>query len=213
VFALTERLGPTKLQNTAPKNDTRNKRRLETTQQQTKQTKQGAELIFYPTAIGSEPHDPSVSSYAHWARAMLGHAAANLTPVVASNRCGVETFGEEEGNGGGASSQITFYGGSFVGGQEGEVLAQVGARAGANADGAIDPSPDKGAEGFCAATFDLEACALKRAGWGVFRDRRPELYGPIVTLDGERVHRSVERGAGGGGLLVVRGGAGGEWSG
>lgn len=157
---------------------------------------QGAEVIFYPTAIGSEPHDPSVTSYRHWARTMLGHAAANLTPVVASNRVGVETFAE---------SEITFYGGSFIGGQEGEVVAQVGASAEAIKDGAIDPNPDKTAEGFVKATFDLEACAVKRVGWGVFRDRRPELYGPICSLDGVNVHRAVEQGAGGQGLLVVKG--------
>jgi N-carbamoylputrescine amidase len=156
---------------------------------------QGADVIFYPTAIGSEPQDASVTSYRHWARTMLGHAAANLTPVVASNRVGVETF---------ERSEITFYGGSFIGGQEGEVVAQVGARPGANDDGALDPRPDKAAEGFCVATFDLDACATKRAGWGVFRDRRPELYGPLVTLDGMLVHRAVERGASGAGLLVVK---------
>lgn len=130
---------------------------------------------------------------------MLGHAASNLTPVVASNRVGVETFGD---------SQITFYGGSFVGGQEGEVVAQVGAKPSAIAEGSIDPNPDKAAEGFCAATFDLDACAVKRVGWGVFRDRRPELYGPICSLDGRHVHRSVTGGAGGEGLLVVKGGGG-----
>jgi N-carbamoylputrescine amidase len=156
---------------------------------------QGADVIFYPTAIGSEPHDPSVTSYRHWARTMLGHAAANLTPVVASNRVGVETF---------EKSEITFYGGSFIGGQEGEVVAQVGARAGANDEGALDPNPDTSAEGFCVATFDLDACSVKRAGWGVFRDRRPELYGPICTLDGAMVHRAVTHGASGEGLLVVK---------
>jgi N-carbamoylputrescine amidase len=171
--------------------------------QKTKKThKQGAEVIFYPTAIGSEPHDPTVTSYRHWARTMLGHAAANLTPVVASNRVGRETFS------GPPASEITFYGGSFVGGQEGEVVAQVGAAPGANADGAIDPNPDKGAEGFCLATFDLDACAAKRAGWGVFRDRRPELYGPLASLDGVNVHRAVERGASGAGLLVTNAGVG-----
>jgi N-carbamoylputrescine amidase len=72
----------------------------------------GAEILLYPTAIGSEPDEPTLTSYRHWARTMLGHAAANLPPVVASNRVGVEAFDK---------SEITLYGGSFVGGQEGEV--------------------------------------------------------------------------------------------
>jgi hypothetical protein len=183
-----------------PTKNTKKQKHKNTTTKKQKQIAQGAEVIFYPTAIGSEPHDPAVTSYRHWARAMLGHAASNLTPVVASNRAGVESF---------ERSEITFYGGSFVGGQEGEVVAQVGAAQGANKDGAIDPNPDKEAEGFCAATFDLDACSVKRAGWGVFRDRRPELYGPLVTLDGVNVHRSVARGLSGEGLLVVKNGEGG----
>ncbi|WIA16080.1 hypothetical protein OEZ85_012805 [Tetradesmus obliquus] len=139
----------------------------------------GAEVLFYPTAIGSEPEDPSYNSYPHWTRTMLGHAAANLVPVVASNRIGTETW---------AKSSITFYGGSFISGQRGEVLAQVGAKE--LKDGNLHPNPDK-VEGFVVHAFDLDQCRTNRLGWGVFRDRRPELYTPLVTLDGSLKHHSL----------------------
>lgn len=144
----------------------------------------GAELLFYPTAIGSEPQDSSIDSYPHWCRTMLGHAAANLTPVVASNRVGKEEF---EG------SSITFYGGSFISGQRGEVLAQVGADSKALAHGNIDPSP-KREEGYVTREFDLDELRRERVAWGVFRDRRPELYTPIVTLDGGLKHQATRGG-------------------
>ncbi|GBF99848.1 N-carbamoylputrescine amidase [Raphidocelis subcapitata] len=138
----------------------------------------GAEILFYPTAIGSEPQDSSLNSYPHWVRTMLGHAAANLTPVVASNRIGTEEF---------AKSSITFYGGAFISGSHGEILEQVGADPKAIAGGNLDPAP-KREEGFVVREFDLEALRLERLGWGIFRDRRPELYRPIVTYDGSRTH-------------------------
>lgn len=119
----------------------------------------GAELLFYPTAIGSEPQEQGLDSEPHWLACMLGHAAANLMPVIASNRVGTEAAG---------GSSITFYGSSFIAGPQGNVLAQAG-RAG---------------EAVVTAAFDLDALEEQRAGWGVFRDRRPELYGPLLTSDG-----------------------------
>lgn len=120
----------------------------------------GAELLFYPTAIGSEPQDPALDSRDHWTRVMQGHAGANLMPLVASNRIGRE---EAETCG------TTFYGSSFIAGPQGELLAQA----------------DRETQTVLTASFDLDRIALQRASWGVFRDRRPELYGPLLTLDGE----------------------------
>ena len=120
----------------------------------------GAEILFYPTAIGSEPHDPTIDSAAHWQRAMQGHAACNMVPVVASNR-----IGTEEGRNG---TSMTFYGSSFIADQTGEKLAEA----------------DRTSETVLTATFDLDAIERQRWGWGLFRDRRPELYGAVATLDG-----------------------------
>lgn len=120
----------------------------------------GAEILFYPTAIGSEPAPaPSVDSQAHWRRVMQGHAAANYVPLVASNRVGTER---------GQASEITFYGSSFIAGPTGEILAELG----------------REEEGAIVADIDLAAIAKARASWGLFRDRRPDLYGPILTADG-----------------------------
>lgn len=120
---------------------------------------QGAELIFYPTAIGSEPLEPDIHSRDHWQRVMQGHAGANLVPVIASNRVGEETIED---------STIRFYGSSFI----------------ADHTGLIVTSMDEVEEGCCTASFDLDAVASARRSWGVFRDRRPSLYAPILTLDG-----------------------------
>lgn len=119
----------------------------------------GAELLLYPTAIGSEPEAPEVDSKDHWQRCMVGHAACNLVPVIASNRVGKEQAG---------SSFIEFYGSSFIAGPTGELLAQA----------------DRTEETVLTASFDLDALEAQRAEWGVFRDRRPELYRPLLTLDG-----------------------------
>lgn len=120
---------------------------------------QGAEILFYPTAIGSEPHDPKLLSRDHWQRVMQGHAGANLMPLVASNRTGFEQ---------GESCGITFYGSSFIAGPKGEMVAEAG----------------EDEEAVLTAEFDLEEIRLMRASWGLFRDRRPELYTPLLTLDG-----------------------------
>ncbi len=119
---------------------------------------QGAELLFYPTAIGSEPQAPELNSKAHWQRTMQGHAAANLTPLIASNRIGTEQ---------GDSFAMTFYGGSFIADQTGEKVAEAGDQ-----------------QAVITAGFDLEEIRAQRASWGLFRDRRPDLYGPLLTLDG-----------------------------
>lgn len=120
----------------------------------------GAELLLYPTAIGSEPLDAGVDSKEHWQMCMRGHAAANLMPVVASNRIGTETQG---------ASAISFYGSSFIAGPHGELIREA----------------DRETETILTHAFDLDLLAFQRDEWGVFRDRRPELYDPLLTLDGQ----------------------------
>jgi N-carbamoylputrescine amidase len=121
---------------------------------------QGAEILFYPTAIGSEPADPMRDSREAWQICMRGHAAANFTPVVASNRIGTETSG---------NSSVTFYGSSFIAGATGELLAEA----------------DRSAETVITAELDLENIREARSAWGFFRDRRPEMYRALMTLDGD----------------------------
>ncbi len=120
----------------------------------------GAEILFYPTAIGSEPHDPSLDSCGHWQRTMQGHAAANMVPLVASNRIGTED---------GESCSLTFYGSSFIADETGAKLVEA----------------DREGEAVVTQRFDLDALAARRAAWGLFRDRRPDLYLPLLTLDGQ----------------------------
>lgn len=112
----------------------------------------GAEILLYPSAIGNEPHDPAIDSRDHWRRVMQGHAAANMVPLAAANRVGVE-------------GQLTFYGSSFIAGPQGEILSQ---------------APRHG-EAIANATFDLGALRARRAAWGLFRDRRPDLYGELAV--------------------------------
>lgn len=121
---------------------------------------QGAEILLYPTAIGSEPHDAGLDSSAHWQRVMQGHAGANIMPLLASNRIGAEL--------GRAGTGITFYGSSFIADPTGAKVAEA----------------DRETETVLTASFDLDAIAHQRRSWGVFRDRRPELYGRLATLDG-----------------------------
>ncbi len=120
----------------------------------------GAEVLLYPTAIGSEPQDPLLDSRGHWTRVMQGHAGANLVPLVAANRIGREQ---------GAGCTITFYGSSFIAGPTGEIVARAGCDA----------------EAVLTATFDLDRIAAMRTAWGVFRDRRPDLYAPLLSFDGQ----------------------------
>jgi N-carbamoylputrescine amidase len=121
----------------------------------------GAEVLLYPTAIGSEPPDPDHDSQPHWEVVMRGHAGANFVPVVASNR-----IGREVAPGG---RDVTFYGSSFIADHMGQMLAKA--------------SRDQ--EEVLTATVDLQAIADLRAGWGLFRDRRPDLYRAVATLDGK----------------------------
>jgi len=121
---------------------------------------QGAELLLYPTAIGSEPLAVSFDSRDHWRRVMQGHAAANLMPVVAANRVGVEPSEHYE---------INFYGSSFI----------------TDAYGAIVAEADRLTETFITAHFNLAELATQRLDWGVFRDRRPSQYQQLLTLDGK----------------------------
>jgi N-carbamoylputrescine amidase len=111
----------------------------------------GAEVLFYPTAIGTEPHDPDLDTSRLWRRAMIGHAVSNVVPVVASNRIGNE------------GGQI-FYGNSFICDERGDMLAEFG----------------KDDTGVLVATLDVDQAKRHRAAFGFFRDRRPELYGRLV---------------------------------
>ncbi|HQN06081.1 MAG TPA: nitrilase-related carbon-nitrogen hydrolase [Thermoanaerobaculia bacterium] len=117
----------------------------------------GADVLVYPTAIGSEPANPALDTRDRWRRAMVGHAVSNVIPVAASNR-----IGEEDGQ--------LFYGSSFVAGTDGSFLAELG----------------RDETGVRVVTVDLAAIRRERASWGFFRDRRPELYGVLTTADGRQ---------------------------
>jgi N-carbamoylputrescine amidase len=111
----------------------------------------GAQILFYPTAIGNEPHDPDLDTSRLWRRAMVGHAVSNVVPVVAANR-----IGTEDGQ--------TFYGHSFICDERGDMLAEFGAKE----------------TGALVATLDIDLAKRHRAAFGFFRDRRPELYGRLT---------------------------------
>lgn len=119
----------------------------------------GAELLLYPTAIGSEPQAPDWDSRDHWRRVMQGHAGANIVPVIAANRVGTEA---------GRDATLTFYGSSFVADPTGAILAEAG----------------RSGDAVVTAEIDLAMARRLRASWGLFRDRRPDLYGAVATLDG-----------------------------
>lgn len=116
----------------------------------------GAEILLYPTAIGSEPVLPK-DSRDHWQHVMQGHAAANIMPVVSSNRIGKETVGD---------SSMVFFGSSFIADEYGNKVAEL----------------TRTDEGFVTHTFDLDTIAAERRDWGVFRDRRPEMYKALSKL-------------------------------
>ncbi len=119
----------------------------------------GADILMYPTAIGSEPKMQGYDSQPHWQRTMQGHSAANLVPVCASNRIGME---KDQG------VEVTFYGTSFITGNTGEIFEQC----------------NREDEDIKIVGFDFQEIENMRAGWGLFRDRRPALYGALQTLDG-----------------------------
>ena len=122
---------------------------------------EGAEILFYPTAIGSEPPNPGYDSSSHWQNVMRGHAAANIMPLAASNRVGREAAPDGRFD--------IFYGRSFIADHQGETVEEM----------------NRTEEGVRLATFDLAATGELRRSWGVFRDRRPEMYGALMTLDGK----------------------------
>ncbi len=117
----------------------------------------GAEILLFPTAIGSEPVLPT-DSKTHWQNTMRGHAAANIMPLMAANRVGTESLG---------NSSMTFYGSSFIADQHGEKVTEM----------------DRVEEGLRYAEFDLTEIAKERYGWGVYRDRRTDLYGDLLKHD------------------------------
>lgn len=117
----------------------------------------GADILLYPTAIGSEPGDPSLDSSGHWQRTMQGHAAANMVTLAASNRIGKETIG---------SIDMTFYGQSFIADHTGKLIAEC----------------HDGVNQIAIADIDMESMRSERASWGLFRDRRPEKYKDILSL-------------------------------
>lgn len=121
----------------------------------------GAEVLLYPTAIGSEPPNPGYDSSSHWQNAMRGHAAANIMPLAASNRVGREQAPDGRAD--------VFYGRSFISDHQGEKVAEM----------------NREEEGFRLHVFDLDAIGELRRAWGVFRDRRPELYERLLTIDGK----------------------------
>ena len=112
----------------------------------------GAQVLFYPTAIGSEPYDADFDPSRIWRRAMIGHAASNCMPVVAANRIGME------------ENDQRFYGHSFICDEWGDFLAEYG----------------REEIGVLVSTLDLKQAATHRAGMGFFRDRRPQLYGRLA---------------------------------
>ncbi|TCS63408.1 N-carbamoylputrescine amidase [Varunaivibrio sulfuroxidans] len=120
----------------------------------------GAEVLLYPTAIGSEPQAPEIDSQAHWRRAMQGHAAANMVPVIASNRIGAETAGD---------TTLTFYGSSFIADGTGAIVAEAG----------------RTERAVITATFERDRLQRERASWGLLRDRRADLYGPLMGMGEE----------------------------
>ena len=122
----------------------------------------GAELLFYPTAIGSEPII-ECDSMPHWRRCMQGHSASNVIPVIAANRVGTEDVKPTKENNG-QSSSLSFYGSSFITDETGEILEDAG----------------RTQEKVILRTFDLDAISKMRFDWGLFRDRRPEMYERIV---------------------------------
>jgi N-carbamoylputrescine amidase len=121
---------------------------------------QGAEILLYPTAIGSDLEASGFDSMRKWQRAMQGHSASSTVIVAASNRIGQEDFGD---------THLNFYGSSFITDQTGDLVAEA----------------SRDVEEVITATFDMAEIRTERAAWGFFRDRRPELYDELLTLDGE----------------------------
>lgn len=126
----------------------------------------GAEVLLFPTAIGSEPGSADLDSRDHWQMTMRGHAAANLLPVIASNRVGREVAGTD------AALQMNFYGSSFISNHKGKMLAE----------------SDRASTGVLVQSIDLAAMREDRLSWGIYRDRRPETYGALLSQDGRQLN-------------------------
>jgi N-carbamoylputrescine amidase len=140
----------------------------------------GADFLLYPTAIGSDPAAPHRDYKEHWQIVMRGHAGANVVPVIASNRIGHEV--------GKNRNHIDFFGSSFIADQFGQVVAEA-------------PRQE---EAVVTARFDLEAIAQNCAELGLFRDRRPDLYGSLLSLDGTHSHLALGRSSSAGAEATVR---------
>jgi N-carbamoylputrescine amidase len=126
----------------------------------------GAEVLLFPTAIGSEPGAAALDSRDHWQLTQRGHAAANIVPLIAANRVGREVAS------GDPTLSMSFYGSSFITDHKGKLLAEA----------------DRDSTGVLVRALDLEAMREERLSWGIYRDRRPEMYGPLLSLDGRQVH-------------------------
>ena len=126
----------------------------------------GAEVLLFPTAIGSEPGCAALDSRDHWQMTMRGHAAANLLPVVAANRVGREAASTDQ------SLQMSFYGSSFISDHKGQLLAEA----------------DRDSTGVLVHSLDLDAMREERLSWGIYRDRRPDMYGALLSQDGHHLH-------------------------
>ncbi|MDD2056452.1 N-carbamoylputrescine amidase [Pseudomonas sp. GD03860] len=131
----------------------------------------GAEILLFPTAIGSEPGCEGLDTRDHWQMAMRGHAAANILPVVAANRVGREVATTD------ANLQMDFYGSSFICDHKGKLLVEA----------------DRGSTGVLLSSLDLAAMAEERLSWGIYRDRRPEMYGPLLSQDGRHLNARWNR--------------------
>ena len=138
----------------------------------------GAEVMCFPTIIGSEPHSAAMDTAGHWQRTMQGHAAANMVPVVAANRVGAET-GRGNGNPQQAPLTGTFYGSSFIADETGAKVAEAG----------------RTGEAVLLHAFDLDAIRRDRQSFGFFRDRRPEMYAALLTSDGRHTRADLRRNA------------------
>ena len=125
----------------------------------------GAEILLYPTAIGNELDQPDFDSKDHWQMTMRGHAAANIIPVIASNRIGNESSD---------NLSMEFYGSSFVSNHLGELIGEA----------------DRKSENIITHSFDLTEISRYRRNWGVYRDRRPDLYEGILSLDGNQTNKT-----------------------
>ena len=126
----------------------------------------GAEVLLYPTAIGSEPGAAALDSRDHWQMCMRGHAAANILPVLAANRVGREVATTDP------ALQMRFYGSSFITDHKGKLLAEA----------------DRDSTGVLVQSLDLAAMGEERLTWGIYRDRRPEMYGPLLSLDDRQLN-------------------------